>query len=121
MYEIIVYTTPMGNAPLEDFLSKLLKKEHNELEIAQIKLYIDRLAEYGFDIAKHFSKSVKHLQGDIYELRPGRNRILYFYQDKKNRFVLLHGFVKESGKTPPSEIEKAIREQKDFLRRYKND
>ena len=58
----------------------------------------------------------KHLQGEIWELRPGNNRILYFYFES-NTFVLLHMFRKQTQKTPKSEIEKAIKECDDFKSR----
>jgi phage-related protein len=79
------------------------------------------LEKYGIDIIRHFPKSVKQIKGDIYELRPGKNRVLYFYQDRKNRFILLHGFTKKTDKTPKSEVDKAIEEKKDFIRRYENE
>ena len=59
----------------------------------------------------------KHLDGDIWELRPLSNRILYAYY-KDNTFLLLHHFKKQSQKTPPREIEKAKKELKDYMRRY---
>ena len=49
-------------------------------------------------------------------IRPGNNRILYFYFEN-NTFVLLHMFRKQTQKTPKSEIEKAIKECDDFKSR----
>ncbi len=57
----------------------------------------------------------KHLDGEIWELRPLSNRILYAYYDN-DTFVLLHHFVKKTQKTPKSEIEKAKREIEDYRR-----
>ena len=48
----------------------------------------------------------KHLDGEIWELRPLRNRFLYAYY-KDNRFVILHHFLKKTQKTPKREIEQA--------------
>ena len=59
---------------------------------------------------------VKHIDGDIWELRPIRNRIL-FAGIVGGRFVLLHHFVKKTQKTPVREIEQAKRELKDFIER----
>lgn len=59
---------------------------------------------------------MRHLDGDILELRPIRDRIL-FAGVCGDAFVLLHSFVKKSQKTPPHEIEQAKREQKDFIDR----
>ena len=50
----------------------------------------------------------KHLESEIWELRPGFNRVLYFYFEN-NTFVLLHMFRKKTQKTPKSEIKKHIK------------
>lgn len=56
------------------------------------------------------------LKGDIWELRPLDNRIMYAYW-KDNTFVLLHYFNKKTQKTPKSEIQIAKNNLKDFLER----
>ena len=58
----------------------------------------------------------KHLDGDIYELRPISDRI-FFAAVVGGRFVLLHQFHKKQQKTPKREIEQAKRELKDFRER----
>jgi phage-related protein len=47
------------------------------------------------------------------ELRPGFNRVLYFYFEN-NTFVLLHMFRKKTQKTPKTEMEKAHKECNDY-------
>ena len=56
---------------------------------------------------------MKHLEGEIWELRPLRDRIL-FVAWLDGSFVLLHHFVKKTQKTPRREIDKAKRELKDL-------
>lgn len=56
----------------------------------------------------------------LYELRISKFRI-FFIAVIKDTYVLLHGFKKESQKTPSTEIDKAIAEAKDYLRRHSND
>lgn len=56
----------------------------------------------------------KYLEDGIWELRPGNNRIFYFFF-QENTFVLLHQFRKKSQKTPKHEIERAKRERDDYL------
>ncbi len=58
----------------------------------------------------------KHLDGEIWELRPLDNRILYAYY-KDNKFVLLHQFTKKTQKTPKREIEQAKRNLLDYIER----
>lgn len=59
---------------------------------------------------------VEHLDGEIWELRPLRNRIL-FAGWTDGGFVLLHHFLKKTRKTPKREIEQAKRELADFKER----
>lgn len=58
----------------------------------------------------------KHITEDIWELRPGHNRIFYFCC-VGNNYILLHHFRKKSQKTSQLEIEKAKAERKDYLSR----
>ena len=63
---------------------------------------------------------MKHLSGEIWELRPLRNRILFFAYDGK-QFILLSHFIKKTQKTPKREIEKAESLLNDYIERSKND
>ena len=62
----------------------------------------------------------KHLEDGIWELRPGNNRVFYFFYEN-NTFVLLHQFRKKSQKTPKREIEKAKSERIDYFSRKEHD
>ena len=57
-----------------------------------------------------------HPDGDIRELRPLRDRIL-FVGVVDGKYVLLHQFMKKTQKTPAREIKKAKNELKDFKER----
>ena len=54
--------------------------------------------------------------GDLWELRPIRDRI-FFVAWHEGSFVLLHHFMKKTVKTPPREIEQARRELADLKER----
>ena len=71
------------------------------------------LADHGTRLGE---KITKHIEDGIWELRPGNNRVFYFYY-KDNTFVLLHQFRKKSQKTLRKEIEKAKAERDDWLSR----
>ena len=47
---------------------------------------------------------MKHIEDDIWELRPGDNRVFDFFYDEDGKFVLLHQFKKKTQKTPKREI-----------------
>ncbi len=59
---------------------------------------------------------MKHLDGDLWELRPMRDRVL-FAAWVDGSFVLLHHFMKRTQKTPPKEIQQAKKELADYKSR----
>lgn len=119
MYEIILYETGSGRSPVQDYI-KELEDKHKDVEVARIKLYQSRLSQYGMAVNNTHPKTIRPLRDDIYELRPGNNRVFFFYF-KGNKFVLLHAYRKHGQKTPSHEIDKAIGEMKDHKRRNKDE
>ena len=87
--------------------------KNSRINFNKIVAYLDLLQELGTRMGEPFTK---HLSGDIWELRPIRNRILYATL-QKNKFILLHCFVKKTQKTPKKEIEKAKKNLMDYLER----
>lgn len=117
MYEIEFYETEDGKCPIWDFLEALrLKAPTNKdarIQHKQASLYIELLQQNG----THMNAEItKHLDDGIWKLRPGNNRIFYFFY-QNDTYVLLHQFQKKSQKTPKREIEKAKAERNDYLRR----
>ena len=102
---------------LRDFLINLRKKsltnKDARIQHKQIAQYIQLLEDHGTYLGENITK---HIEEDIWELRPGNNRVLFFYH-KDDTYVLLHLFRKRTQKTPRSEIEKAKRERNDWLTR----
>lgn len=121
MYEIEFYETEDGKCPIWDFLEALrLKAPTNKdarIQHKQASLYIELLQQNG----THMNAEItKHLDDGIWELRPGNNRVFYFFY-QNDTYVLLHQFRKKSQKTPKREIEKAKTERNDYLRRKETD
>ena len=117
MYKVEFYEKSDGTSDLWDFLEKLRQKAQTNkdarIQLKQIRLHIQLLQENGTRLPNSITK---HLIEDIWELRPGNNRVLYFYH-KEDTFVLLHHFRKKTQKTPMSELEKAKRERNDYIAR----
>ena len=115
MYRIIFYRKSNGEAPILDYIRELKSSESKDSRIKRNKIaqYIKMLKTDGIQAGKQY---IKHLDGDIWELRPVRDRIL-FAAILGGRFVLLHCFMKQTMKTPLREIEQAKRELADFLER----
>lgn len=116
MFEIKIYETPSGNRPFEKYIEKLLK-QHKEDEVYEIRAYLNKLEEFGSKINENFKPmAIKPLREDIYELRPSSSRVFFFYF-RNGVFIILHGYEKKQNKTDPKEIEKAISEKKDYIKR----
>lgn len=117
MYNIEFYETADGVSEIWDFLENLrLKAASNKdarIQHKQITLYIQLLQDNGTRLNENITK---HLKDGIWELRPGSNRIFYFFCEE-NTYVLLHSFRKKTQKTPQREIERAKAERADYLSR----
>ena len=107
MYKILFFKDKHGREPIKDYLTELASKndKNSRANLKKISEYISILAEFGTYVGEPI---LKHLDGDIWELRPMRNRIL-FAAWEGDKFVLLHMFVKKTQKTPKREIETAKR------------
>ena len=114
MYEIIFYQDNKGYSELLEFIeilnSKANSSKNERIMLKQIRFYINILEKLGTRAGEPFTK---YIQDEIWEIRPGNNRILFFaWYD--NKIVLLHHFRKTTNKTPTYEIERAINEIKDW-------
>jgi len=118
MYEIYFYRTRDGKEPVKDFMRELETRTDKASRVTreQIKQYLDYLRALG---TRAGPKIVKHLDGEIWELRPNRYRVLFaaWYQGS---FLILHTFLKRTQKTPPREIAQAKRELADMKERLKS-
>ena len=118
MNKIIFYEDSNGYSELYNELMALAEKSSTNkdarIQLKQITFYIELLKSKGTQLP---TTVTKHLVDEIWELRPGNNRILYFYFFE-NTYILLHMFRKKTQKTPKSEIEKAIKECNDYKKRY---
>ncbi|MBR3630670.1 MAG: type II toxin-antitoxin system RelE/ParE family toxin [Oscillospiraceae bacterium] len=115
MHKIIFYEDANGNSPVYEYLLSLARTGGKESRIRLHKAqdYINVLKTYGKTAGEPY---MKHLDGDIWELRPTSDRIL-FAGIVNDSFVLLHQFQKKTQKTPSREIEKAKKELADYIER----
>jgi phage-related protein len=115
LHQIYFYRTKDGHSPVADYLLTLKQKSDKDsrIKLNKIQDYINALGAYGLQLREPY---IKHLDGEIWELRPLRDRIL-FVAWHGDSFVLLHQFMKKTQKTPAREIEKAKRELADLIER----
>lgn len=112
MWQIEFYKTANNDEPVADFLDSLPRKHK-----AKAFWEIDLLAEKGTNLKEPY---VKHIEGELWELRikfsSDISRVFYFIPTETN-IVLLHGFIKQTDKTPLNEIETAQKRLEDYRKR----
>lgn len=107
--------TSPGRKPVKEYLEELAarKDKNSRIKLNKIRDYIKILSEYGTRAGEPYTK---HIEGDIWELHPLQDCIL-FVAWINNSFVLLHQFVEKTPKTPEREKAQARREYADMIER----
>ena len=113
MYAVHFYKDKNGRQPALEYLQELKQKTDKDSRVRARKMqdYINLLREQGTRIGKPV---VKHIEGDIWELRPTRDRV-FFVAVHNDGFYLLHAFEKKTQRTPEREKQLARDEYKDLL------
>ena len=116
MYDIYFYRDSRGISTIADYINELEAKgdKDSRIKLNKIRDYVMALAVNGTMLPDNYCK---HIEGDIWELRPIRDRIL-FAACFNGAFVLLHVFMKQTQKTPRREIDRAKSELIDFKKRW---
>lgn len=115
MYKVFFYRDSNGKEPVGEYIDSLASKKDKDsrIKLTKIREYIKILEIKGKSAGLPY---VKPIRGEIWELRPLRDRILFAAVLGKD-IVLLHHFRKETNKTPLREIEQAERNLKDLKNR----
>lgn len=103
-WEVTFYTNPDGDTPVQDFLFSLSDKEQSKF-FAYLQLLIER----GNTLPSQYAK---HLDGDLWELRPefGGTEFRYFYFTMVGQLIVfVHAVKKKSQKTKPRDLALARR------------
>lgn len=120
MYNIVKFISKKSKIPIDEFILKEIKNG-NKKKVAKISAYITLLENFGNNILQESSELAKKIDDNLFELRPKSYRILYYYSEKNNEFVLLHAFIKKTRATPKKEIEKAKKEIAEYERMTGNE
>lgn len=115
MFNIVFYQTKSGREPVKEYLLSLKSKKGKDgiVRLQRIQHYMKLLRDNGTKLGMPY---VKYLTDGIWELRPYKDRILFFTYDG-NDIVFLSQFQKETQKTPKGELEKAIRRMNNHIKR----
>lgn len=82
---------------------------------------IELLKKYGDELTEPYVKQIagKKYSG-LFELRikfAGDIARIFYFTYYKNRYILLHGFIKKTMKTPKKELDRALQYMEDYKRR----
>ena len=106
MWSIVFYKDRRGKCPPLEFIEEL-----PAMEQAKIRNALRLLQEFGMNLGMPHAKPI---HGKLWELRPGGIRLFYFAYIEQ-QFVILHGYRKQSMKTPDREIAIALRRLDDLM------
>ena len=117
MYTVITYKTRQGKDKIAEYIKELTEKaktsKTERIKLKKIFQYLAFLKEFG---TRKGLPIVRHIESEIWELRPTNDRIIFFYwQD--NIFVLLHHFKKKTQKMPRKELAQPKKNMQDFKNR----
>ena len=87
LHSIYFYRDKNGNSQVEDYLTELagMTDKDSRVKLKKIAEYIKALRIYGTMVGQPY---VKHIDGDIWELRPLKDRI-FFVGWNNGSYVLL--------------------------------
>ena len=100
-FEVLYFVDEKGAVPVREYIQDL--PEH---EKAKVYAYLKHLSDVGHQMRRPFADYLGNKTG-LYELRPGRHRVLYFFMIK-NKIILLHALLKKTDKIPQREIDIAL-------------
>jgi len=97
---IWVFVDERGSSPVREYLNALAIKDRQK-----VAAYIEELRRQGHNLRRPMADYIGH---GIYELRPGANRVFYFFF-LRDSAVLLHAIRKKTDKLPQRDIELCIK------------
>ena len=120
MYKVEFAKDENGQSETKDYIRSILVRsdKNSRIKANKINDYIKILQLKGTRAGKPF---VKHIDGDIWELRPLDDRFMFAVWTGES-FLILNHFVKKTQKTqktPKREIAKAKKMLKDCIGRLK--
>ena len=97
----VLFYHEKSSFPVQEYIKSLDEVQQNKVFAA-----LKRLEEEGYHLRRPLADSLGAKTG-LYELRPGRHRILYSFHERKY-IVLLHAFLKKTDEIPEKDIELAL-------------
>lgn len=98
-YEICAYAANRDRCQITTFLKSVSERERKKMTALLM-----RAAHHG--PPRNRQKCQKMMGEDFWEFKAAQQRIFWCYDPgKRNRIVLLHGFIKKTAQTPKNQLE----------------
>ncbi|MFH1800152.1 MAG: type II toxin-antitoxin system RelE/ParE family toxin [Candidatus Omnitrophota bacterium] len=112
-YQVNYFKNEKGEEPVRDYIKDLALEDK-----AKVFAYLKQLSDVGPQMRRPMADYMGNKTG-LYELRPGKHRVIYFYMERKN-IILLHALYKKTDKIPEGDVETALwrKEICQTLKRY---
>jgi phage-related protein len=98
----IFFRTVAGNEPLRDWLKGLDASDRRR--IGEDIMAVEFGWPVGMPVCRPMGEGMHEVRSNLESNRIAR---IFFYIDKLNRMVLLHGIIKKSAKTPEQDLKLA--------------
>lgn len=99
-----------------EFLAEV-NRAGRKASLGRIRATVSALGEFGA-LALTTTGRAEHLDDGIWEIRPHPYRVMFFHDERQNCYVLLQGFIKQTRRTPPRELENAKRFRDDYFEQH---
>ena len=110
MYSIRFFRDDVGGEPVREYLDTLPTNQKMKIDA-----YLQVLSKNGPNLRRPYADNLGRGLG-LWELRPGRHRILYFFHDREI-IILSHAFLKKTWEIPKRDVAIAFRRKQIFERR----
>lgn len=107
MFSVVFYRTDAGNEPALDWFRELEREERRTVG-ADL-----RTLQVGFPLGMPLCRSLGDGLWELRSILPRRIARVIFLLDGET-FVVVHGFIKKSQKTPPTELGTARRRKRNY-------
>lgn len=108
LFNLVFYEDRRGFKPVEEYIENQPAKEQDK-----IFADLDLLEEGGYRLRR---PTADYIGNKLYELRPGRHRVLYCFYQRIN-VLILHALLKKTDQLPKKDILVAQKRKTEFEQR----
>jgi phage-related protein len=117
-WEIEFYENKENDCPVKNFIKGFTEKEQ-----AKIIWQIDLLKKFVIKLCNPYTEKIhgKEYKG-LWELRikySGNDYRIFYFLYIRNKFILLHGIIKKSNKTPKEDLQTALYRMKNYIEKMR--